>query len=353
MRIFILFFAGLLVALIGCGEKVSNPNPADNRTPTTAEIPDVAKDMLDNYLNENDEAAAYAWWSNLDSNAVDIACHSEAFAITFLWGDLFGTGSSATVITDWSGTLNINAVGSIRVRHIIDFEDGQDSVLITDVPTVSAWVSATNMDLDGLSFIVTARTDVQYFMAPVLTFETAPITLHFNLFDLIQLDTFYMADNRNGVAVHSRRIWQNSCPGGTITGQWIKYDNTGDTGFIYGYWLNYNGDTLGIMSGTFGGPATNDTPWRQFRGSVSGLYLDVVLFEFNGFWYYDDARECAVCGQGHGRFWGKFIDLMNSRRGLIAGQFGDYSLPPNDVILPLTGYWQYHCPWATYELFDY
>lgn len=352
MRLSILLLAGLLIAITGCSDKASNPDLADNRTPESGEMPDVVKDMLDNYLNESDEAVAYAWWSNLDSSAIDIACHCEAYAVTFLWGDLFTTDPAPAVVTDWSGTLAINAVGSIVVRHVIDFEPGQDSVLVTDVPTLSAWVSKTSMDLDGLSFIVSVRTDIEYFAAPVLTFETGPITLQFNLAELIHLDAYYMADNRNGVAVHSRRIWQNSCPGGTITGQWIKYENTGDTGYITGYWFNYNGDTLGIMSGTFGGPTSTDTPWGQFRGSVSGLYLDVVLFEFNGYWYYDDTRECTLCGQGHGLFWGRFVDLMNNRNGIIAGQFGNYALPPNDIIMPLSGNWQYHCPWATLAPFD-
>ncbi len=347
MRFSILFLAVLFIALSGCSDKSSNPEGSQNQNPATGNIPSNVQEMLKKYVTDNDDALTNDWLSNFDSNAVDIACNSEAYSVTFLWGDRFGDAPSATAVTDWSGSLSINAIGSVSSRFTIDFEDGQDSVLITDSPTVTMWASKTSNDLDGISFMVTVRTDAEYFAAPILTFQTGPITLEFHMSDLISLDTFYLADNNNGVAVHSRRIWQNSCMGGTINGQWIKDDNTGQTGHITGYWVNYNDDTLGIISGTFSGPATNDTQWGQFSGTVSGMMLDVVLFEFHGYWYYDDARMCPLCGQGHGLFWGKFVDDMNHRRGLLAGQFGDYSLPPDDAAMPISGYWQYYCPWAT------
>ncbi len=346
MRYSILFLAVLFIAITGCSDKSSNPEDSQNQNPTTGNTPAYVQEMLKKYVTENDDALTNDWLTNFDSNAIDIACNSEVYAVTFLWGDLFGNASTTTV-TDWSGSLSLNAVGSVTPRFTIDFEPGQDSILITDSPTVTMWASKISNDLDGISFMVTVRTDVEYFAAPMLVFQTGQIRLQFYMSDLISLDTSYLADNSNGVAVHSRRIWQNSCTGGTIVGQWIKNDFASQTGHITGYWINFNNDTLGMVSGTFSGPASYDSPLGQFSGTVSGMILDVVLFEFHGYWYYDDPRMCPMCGEGHGIFWGKFIDDMNNRRGMIAGQFGNYSLPPDDAEMPLSGYWQYYCPWAT------
>jgi hypothetical protein len=64
-----------------------------------------------------------------------------------------------------------------------------------------------------------------------------------------------------------------------------------------------------------------------------------------GYWFYDDMRMCPMCGEGHGVFYGTFEDQMGSNRaGTIFGEFGDYSLPPDDIEMPYRGFWQYNCP---------
>ena len=192
MRYSILLLVVLFIAVIGCSEKSQNPEDSQNQNPATGNTPSYVQEMLKKYVTENDDALANDWLSNFDSNAIDIACNSEAYAVTFLWGDKF-SDVSATAITDWSGSLSLNAVGSVTPKFTIDFEPGQDSILITDSPTVTMWASKISNDLDGISFMVTVRTDVEYFAAPMLTFQTGPITLEFYMADLISLDVRHPA----------------------------------------------------------------------------------------------------------------------------------------------------------------
>ena len=82
---------------------------------------------------------------------------------------------------------------------------------------------------------------------------------------------------------------------------------------------------------------------RVLEGSVSGLHTDQVIAELKGTWGYDDPRMCPMCGMGHGFFHGKFEMLHNGAVGVFGGEFGNWALPPDDLVMPFKGVWKLNC----------
>ena len=332
-----------MVFLAGCSRNSTAPDQSGSNTINNQKLPESAQKILDQYLPEDLESENGEQPDYLDSLPVELIENCDIYSVTFLWGDVFNAATPSNDTTDWSGTLSMNADGVVHVLYEIDFEPGEDSVLIHNNPTFAIWISKTANDLDGLSFLIFLPRDIEYFAPPELTFETDPITLSFYFYELVELTAFYPVDESNGLIVYSRLIWENACPGGIIDGTWVKDGWLSDSGSFNGFWIDHLGDTVGCMSGIFWG--ANDGFTGKFSGSVSGLYTDQVIAEFEGHWYYDDPRMCPICGEGHGVFHGQFRYLEDGRTGFMAGEFGDYSLPPDDIEMPMTGIWRFHCPW--------
>ncbi len=339
----------ILLLAAGCSDQSTSPNLPENPTPTAQEMPASVKELLTQYALPDDEAIWYETLSGLDSIPYELIGGCDVYAVTFLWGHLFNDSPPTEDTTDWSGTLSAFGESVVHVRHMIDFEPGQDSVLLHDNPTFAAWISYTTGDFDGLSFLVFFNPNVANAVYPALEFETPQIYLSFSIYQLVRLAAFYQVDNINGVAVHSRRLWQNSCPGGIIEGRWLKDSSFSGSGSFHGYWMNHLGIPVGYLNGIYW---TNDDFTRQFSGSVSGLVTDQVIAELEGTWFYDDPRMCPMCGEGHGQFQGTFVYLHNDRTGSVEGEFGDYSLPPDDLDMPFIGIWKMDCPWAEASQFS-
>jgi hypothetical protein len=350
MRCLVTFLiVGLILSFAGCGNQSTSPALPETTGFERQETPDDVRKLIDNYALPVDGESYENELAMLDSLPVDLVGNCNVYSVTFLWGDIFNTADIAPDTVDWSGRLSIyNGEGVVHVRFVIDFEAGQDSVLIHDCQDFAAWISKTCVDFDGLSFLVFIKwnnINPASVACPSLVFETEPITLRFSLYQLAWLDAFYRVDNIGAVAVRSRLIWQNVCPGGLIEGTWIKDGSFGDSGYFQGLWLDYKGEVIGLLSGKF---------WRddntnflgKFEGWVSGVITLQIIAELKGYWFYDDYRLCPICGQGHGIFYGKFIDCIDGSVGRVLGEFGDYSLPPNDVEMPMHGIWYYYCPWS-------
>ena len=205
------------------------------------------------------------------------------------------------------------------------------------------------MDFDGISFLVFLKRGVVYITPPILTFETAPITLHFDFSELVKLNALYQLEHGNALAVHARKIWPPRCPGGFIEGRWIREDNTGSHGRFEGVWMNYKGEPEGYLNGAFW---TNNDGRREFDGWVSGYYTDHIIAELKGTWWYGDPSLCVTCGQGHGWFHGHFVYANGTNRGgKVAGEFGHFLTPTVDqAALPLRGIWHELCPWETEDV---
>jgi hypothetical protein len=342
-RLVFISLTGLILVLGGCSDRATAPDQAEIATPLATEVPAEVQKLLDTYTmledgNSTDPRIAY-----LDPIPTELIDSCDIFAVTFLWGDLFNNPGHIPDTTDWSGILSLSAEGVVYVRYMIDFEPGQDSVLPFSTPTTAAWISYTCMDFDGLSFLIFIKRNVPYATPPVLTFETGPFTLQLDYWQLFNFAAFYPIDNTKGVAVHSRKIWINSCPGGLIKGEWIKDPVDPSTGRFEGVWTDYKGEPVGIMSGTFW---TNNDGRGEFVGALSGYITDEVIAELKGRWFYDNYQLSPMRCHDHGVFCGRYKYLNENRTGTIRGIFGDYATP-DDVVqakLPMLGVWHDDCP---------
>ncbi len=260
------------------------------------------------------------------------------YAVTLLWGDLTNS-STLPVLYDWSGNVSINGVSTIDVVYEIDFEPGEDSVLAVNASSMAAWVSQAG-DLDGLSFLIYLDSDITYITAPWLSVNTEQIDLELQFWELDDFARIYHVNNMQALVVVARRIWTNECPAGTMLGEWIRDDISGQSGNMSGVWYESNNDPAGLYVGTF---EMSNSGAGSFEGSVSGYVTDEVIYLFNGKWFFDDPRLCPLCGTGHGKFQGVFYDMNSNVAGVMRGEFG-YAADVNDNHLPMQGTWRQFCP---------
>ncbi|MBU0982751.1 MAG: hypothetical protein KKA42_02705 [candidate division Zixibacteria bacterium] len=132
----------------------------------------------------------------------------------------------------------------------------------------------------------------------------------------------------------------NPCDAGSLDGFWVRDDISGNSGYLSGLWLDTDGDTTGVFSGSF---STAENGFRYFYGNVSGVLTTQIIATVFGVFYYDDPSLCPVCGAGHGGFKGFFIRDNEAGVGVMQGEFG-WGLSPEDNNLPLTGTWTWYCP---------
>lgn len=349
-----LLIFSLLIILTGCNNQSTAPVVENTANFGEYEIPADLQALLTQVVPSEDKIVAEATnmvWDEALSYQVN---NCDIYSVTMLWGDLFNySGATLNDTTDWSGTLTASSNGFVRRVYEIDFEDGQDYIVPYSTPNTLGWVSFTSVDFDGIHCLVylprgpvmTAITAI-----PFITIQTEHYTFRFNSVELARLDYFYQVDNQNAVLIHSRRLWTNTCPGGYLDGTWIKEGGLGNSyGRFEGNWRDHNGELIGLMYGSFWADSlsydANYYHYGRWSGWVTHPVLAVILVEMEGYWFFDDPRMCPMCGEGHGVFYGTFQDQMGSdRTGKIFGEFGDYSLPPNDVEMPYNGIWQYDCP---------
>lgn len=342
----------LLILALGCGKQATTPEDTNNSEDNYltvplpdgylpgADMPGVLEPILEKHKFPGGGADDLDWITptlmppDVNDSKYDV------YVVTMLWGSFFDAHSNSE-LTDWSGSLSVNGEAVIDVKYVIDFEPGQDSLIPVDANWHAVWISRTHNDFDGLSVFVFLRNDVVYITAPLLTFETKAITLKFDFGQLNHFERFYRVDDYNGVLIHSRRIWHEDCPNGFLFGSWIKGEFGSGEGAIRGIWQNSDMDSVGLLSGRFW---HGDEMYGKFQASVSGLVTDQVIAELHGVWHYDDMRMCPMCGEGHGKFYGIFHNLINDHWGRVRGTFGDYSVPPDDAVMPFEGRWRKFCP---------
>jgi len=349
-RLLILMIAGVLAIPIGCSEKATAPDQtAAYPAPETTELPAAAAELLD--ANTVTDLAAIPGdnWPWADNTPYDMARNCTVYAVTFVWGSFnAATTPPDANVTDWSGSAYVNAAGALHAHRTIDFETGEDYLLPveTNAPTKVAWVSKTSLDVDGLCLLMFVRNDVTYAVAPRLTFETGPVVLRYDLAQLADLKEFYVLDGGLAVAVLAHQIWPARCYGGFMEGRWLQQDLTAGSGRLEGLWLNYRGDTVGIMIGNYW---TTETGEQLMDGWVSGYITDQIIAYLKGKWWYDDPRLCPMpwCGTGHGWFTGRFTYADGSNlKGVFSAEFGTFMNTATDVAsLPYRGVWYTNCPW--------
>ncbi len=337
---------GLLLALAGCSSNNDTPAPTTTIAvePVVSEAPAEILELLEANTAEGLDLTPGNGSRESTWPGYDLTNDCDVYAVTFLWGQFLGYPGPVVEPTDWSGDLSINGVAHIHPRLTIDFEEGEDWLIEEEEPAYAAWVSQAAMDFDGISFLIFVDRTVVYIVAPWLTFEAGPATLRFEFHDLEKFTALYTFDGGNVLAVHSRKVWPDRCSGGYLEGDWIKDDNTGNSGRFEGLWLNYRGEPEGYLNGQF---RTNNDGSREFSGWVSGYFTDHIIAEMKGRWWYDDPSMCITCGQGHGWFRGHFAYANGSGKGgMLAGEFGHMATPGIDAAtLPFQGVWRDFCPW--------
>jgi len=334
----ILVFSLMLFA--GCSNRDNTTALTENQNSELSHAYEQTQRLTEYYESDNsagDPVESDIEIPDLTDNSYDI------YAVTIVWGWPFPQINSPidpAEPTVWDGTLSMNAVGVVDINKTISFEEAQDSVLPHSIPSAVSWGATTDGDFDGFCAYVFYKKGIEYFVAPELTFTTGPFTVSYDFGQLEDFTALYQVDNTNFVVVRARKIWTYPCPRGFLEGTWIKDTVLSDSGRFEGLWIQKNSDTLGYYSGRF---QRNDDGTGEFTGSVSGYFTDQVIAEFSGNWTYDDPRMCPLCGEGHGLFWGTYRYLDRTGTGTMRGVFGDYSLPPNDIEMPMKGYWRDDC----------
>ena len=340
LRFPLLFLIPLILA--SCNNQTAPPNAPQPDITLTQQVPEQAQRLLDGRL----ESAADSWAVvELEAGGAGgfagIDSLYDVFVITFLWGSFSPEGIQPPLIADWSGTLTSSVAAAINVRATIDFEHGQDSLIATDDSTRLAWVSVAEQDFDGFNLILFVRNDMAITVLPELFFESNAIDLKWTFAELEHLTKFYPIGGFSGLVINSRRLHPDRCPRGFMKGRWLKAGSFDGNGSFEGKWLNRAGIEVGYLNGIWW---TTDDGQQLLEGSVSGLETDEVIAELTGRWSYDDMRMCPVCGVGHGRFHGRVRMLSSGVVGEFKGEFGDFSLPPNDLSMPFYGRWKFDCP---------
>ncbi len=341
MRYLLTFsFLSILALLAGCSRENSATTPTENPVPDMSQAYDDAEKLLDRFVENNDgrqpEGAptGVTGLPSLTDEGYDI------YSVTFVWGWPFNIPQPQTDPIVWDGTLSVNAEAIVAITRTIDFEPGQDSVLPHDAVHFDAWVSQTDGDFDGFTALVFLKRGNYYFAPPLLTFDTEPFHISFDFGQLEDFTGLYVVGNTSIVAVRAARIWTVPCPKGTLNGTWEKDSSFAYTGYFSGFWLDHNNNPIGPYAGHFW---RDDDNIGRFEGWVSGGLTAQVIIEFSGEWIYDDPRDCILCGVGHGQYWGEYKYLSRAGGGTLRGVFGDYSLPPDDLEMPMKGFWRDSC----------
>ena len=289
------------------------------------------------------------------------------FQLRAVWGTI-PNDSTVTTTTDWSGSLTLTR-GAIVLRRLIQFESGQDSILLRTSPTLLEWVSFTKTSHDGIavnlfvppgvptidsawvrhdtdstltidsswvhndgdstlvidsSWVITGfdSTLVVDTIPPepaTVTFATDPYSRTFTLPELAALDTVITLTDGNKVAFQAMQLFRETCPRGILAGMW-GLDSTG-AGVFKGFWMTGEGHLTGFVDGTFGKDSLGANvffgKWIDMSGQFQGL--------LRGTW----GRSPAAANQhNHGKrpggwFSGTIYDAGGSSGGVLSGRFHD------------------------------
>jgi hypothetical protein len=334
----IIVVASVLFLAQGCGQKEDSITNSVNNPIDPANPPTEVVRLLDNYSAGDEFDIAEIMTAPEGSDDYINDSIYDAYIVTFLWGKLTNDASMPNLPTVWDGSLWINGPSEVRLLHTIDFEEGEDSIVVEDHPWGEQWGSSTDEDFDGAVFLLLYDKVTPTFAQQLLTFETDPITLQFDFYQLIHFYAFYRVDQVNSVAVYAHKIRPTHCREGYFEGDWEKSGHA--EGNFRGLWHGHNGDTIGTVYGRYW---QTEDGHRLMEGVINGVFLTVVLGHLQGVWEYDDARMCPICGEGHGNFKGRFQMDNSDVNGYFRGEFGDYSLPPDDSVMPFYGKWKMNC----------
>jgi len=338
-RITLIVVLIIVAAWLGCNRQATLPDQSatlDNQKTTQ----EADKLLVANEPSEEQVSTAVEQVAVGDSVVRVPDSMLAVYSISMIWGQIPPDPLDTTPVFDWSGTAYVNGVGRFVVVCPIAFERGQDSLIPTNNPTSIAWHSLADSDVDGLATLLILRRDVQYVVEPHFVFNSGMASLDIPMSRMDKFDTVVIVNSKQALVVRSWRIVRPLCPSGTLTGDWTRLVNTGDSGAFLGTWNGPDGKPLGPLAGRFW---TNPDGSREFAGAWSAGMLTVIAGEIKGKWSFADPSMCPICGVGAGEFHGKFVEVLGARRtGELHGVFG-IGPGPGRTVMPFRGVWKVDC----------
>jgi hypothetical protein len=243
----------------------------------------------------------------------------DVYSLELLWGNL-EFDSSATEITDWSGSLSVERGAIVAVR-LIAFERGDRLIRPRRVCSHLEWVSYTLPHFDGmLVFIYDPQPD-SFATENQVTFSTTPYSRTFTMSELASLDTVIDV-GENQLSISSFKTEPLACQNGFFQGRWHR-QGKGDSGKFHGRWLSADGYLLGHVKGHFGirddGEQVLFGKWIGLGGSCRGL--------LRGEWGFDPQNNDRSAALGW--FAGEWDNAAGTRTGDFEGNW--IAAPPRTI----------------------
>jgi hypothetical protein len=240
--------------------------------------------------------------------------------VLILWGQL-PADPNATVVRDWSGSLELNR-GGMMIRRRIAFEQATgDRVLPRTDRARIDFISRTRPAADGLVLTVVDP-------AP----GTSPLTLTYTptggqprvleLRELAEGPIVVDVGDGNRIIVSARD--RDPCDHGIMRGRWHALDE--HHGAYLGIVADEDGAPIGHVRGIYGERKSGEQVFfgkfigrdGKFRGILAGHYADG---EFQGRWL-------TRAGE-HGRLHGVYFRHESLRGGAFAARWGETSCRAN------------------------
>lgn len=245
--------SGLIIS--GCSKNSPN-QPEENTAPidqeyggfTTNNEP-VDEYILTDFESEDEEVVDgisedAAVQASLDSNSIDI------YYVRITWG-MLDWDSTATVVTDWSGSASVNK-GTLAVLKKIRFERRQgDQVLPRSNRKDVEFNSYTLYHFDGLNFAIIDNDTSQSGVNGEFTIKLGSYSNTFTFAELDSMNLIETVDNTgNQVSIISRKKEVVPFAGGFLEGRWDQETDNG--GRFWGRWIHSNGLYAGYLKGIWG-----------------------------------------------------------------------------------------------------
>lgn len=340
LKVLFILISSASVALFGCGHQ-STPSDQPAAPDYEGTAVEANKLLVSTQPTEDQMNSSIERVTVLDSvlNVNDTLL--AVYSISMVWGQIPPQSADQRPVFDWSGNATVNGVGRYAVVVPIDFERGQDSLVPANNPTTIAWQSTTQEDIDGLATLLVLRRDIQYIMEPHFVFTSGMANLDVPIGRMDKFDTVVIVNNTQSLAIRSWRIIRPDCPSGSLSGDWVRVVNTGDSGTFNGTWNGPDGKPLGPLAGRFW---TDPDGTRHMKGWWSAGMLTVIAGELEGTWMFTDPSMCPMCGVGTGEFHGRFREVLdeNRRSGSFRGMFG-IGPGPGVTVMPFRGVWKVNC----------
>lgn len=256
----------------------------------------------------------------------------DAYNVKIVWGGPLGVPSPNLTPIDWTGRFELSGGGEMALIQTISFEPGQDSIYLTNAVHLIAWASHTAVDFDGIEAIVYLDRRVMSPIRGTVSFTTGPVTFSIVAERLVAFDTLILADNSSGVVVSARQI-SDQCASGGVEGDWQFSDRA--NGSFSGNWFGPTATSGGLMQGRFGTTASSEM-------TLSGFWLDAqgdLLGVLTGTWGY--LPLVASNSSPRGYFSARISSSNAVSVGAVAGLFGQNAFSSNLSKTTFTGKWYF------------